>query len=59
MEDLREIMDYVCSNLNSWSSNRLYRYEEFNICKKNFGVCEWRKKKALQPVPKKRRNYMR
>lgn len=52
-EEIREIMSYICNNLNLWSPNRLYWYEEFNICKKLFEVCEWRQKKGLRPIAEK------
>ena len=46
-EDLKKIQNYICGNLISWSPNRRYWYEEYNICIKLFFVCRWRKKKRF------------
>ena len=46
-DDLNEIQNYICGNLNSWSPNRCYWYEQFNICTKLYDVCKWREKKGF------------
>ena len=46
-DDLNEIQNYICGNLNSWSPNRCYWYEQFNICAKLYDVCKWREKKGF------------
>ena len=53
---LNEIQNYICGNLNSWSPNRSYWYEQYNICTKLYHVCKWRKGKGFQPIGKKGEN---
>ena len=53
-DDLNEIQNYICGNLNSWSPNRSYCYEQYNICTKLYDVCKWRGQKGFQPIGKKR-----
>ena len=53
-DDLNEIQNYICGNLNSWSPDRSYCYEQYNICTKLYDVCKWRGKKDFQPIGKKR-----
>ena len=46
-DDLNEIQNYICGNLNSWSPNRSYWYKQYNICTKLYDVCKWREKKRF------------
>ena len=51
-DDLNEIQNYICGNLNSWSPNQSYWYEQYNTCSKLYSVCKWRKEKGFQPIGK-------
>ena len=57
-DDLNEIQNYICGNLNSWSPNQSYWYEQYNVCIKLYHVYKWRKGKGFQPTDKKRRKYL-
>ena len=55
-DNLNEIQNYICSNLNLWSPNRSYLYEQYKICTKLYDLCRWRKEKGFQPIGKKGEN---
>ena len=55
-DNLNEIQNYICGNLNSWSPNRSYWYEQYSIVTKLYHICKWRKGKGFQLIGKKGEN---
>ena len=41
------MVDYICGNLNSWTPNYKYWYNQYSYSSKAFVVIEWRKKGDL------------
>ena len=50
---LKQLVNYVCGNLHSWTPNRAYWEEQYNYCNKLNIVINWRKSKGLTPHAKK------
>lgn len=51
-DELKYMVDYICGNLNSWTPNYKYWYNQYPYSSKAFIVCEWRKKRGLLPTAK-------
>ena len=45
--ELKCMVDYICGNLNSWTPNYKYWYNQYSYSSKAFVVIEWRKKGDL------------
>ena len=53
-DEMLELVDYVCGNLNSdWSPNRGLYYRAYNHTNKLYIVINWRKAKGYPPIAKK------
>ena len=56
-EDLKKIQNYICGNLISWSPNRRYWYEEYNICTKLFSFIDGEKKEVFNQLLENEKLY--
>ena len=55
-KDMKKVLNYIASNLISWSPNRSYWYMQYNYATKLYHVCQWRKKRGFRPITKKGEN---
>ena len=55
-KDMKKVLNYIASNLISWSPNRSYWYMQYNYAKKLYHVWQWRKKRGFRPIAKKGEN---
>ena len=55
-KDIKKVLNYIASNLISWSPNRSYWYMQYNYATKLYHVCQWRKKRGFHPIAKKGEN---
>ena len=54
-DEMPELVDYICGNINSdYSPNRGYYYKSYNHTNKLYIVINWRKAKGYPPIAKKR-----
>ena len=52
IEDLPQISDYICGNLNNWTPNYHYWYNMYSYTWKAYMVCQWREERGRKPVAK-------
>ena len=50
--DLTQIADYICGNLNNWTPNYHYWYNMYSYTSKAYIVCRWREERGHQPITK-------
>ena len=50
--DLTQIADYICGNLNNWTPNYHYWYNMYSYTSKAYIVCRWREKRGHRPIAK-------
>ena len=50
IEDLPQISDYICRNLNNWTPNYHYWYNMYSYTSKAYIVCRWREEKGRRPI---------
>ena len=50
IEDLPQICDYICGNLNNWTPNNHYWYNMYYYTSKAYIVCRWREEKGRRPI---------
>ena len=51
--DIPLVTNYISSNLYSWSPNRRYWEQQYNIANKLYIICSWRKENGFCPLEKK------
>ena len=52
IEDLPQISDYICGNLNNWTPNYHYWYNMYSYTSKAYIVCWWREERGRKPIAK-------
>ena len=50
VEDLPQICDYICGNLNNWTPNYHYWYNMYSYTSKAYIVCRWREEKGRRSI---------
>ena len=55
-KDMKKVLNYIASNLISWSPIRSYWYMQYNYATKLYHVWQWRKKRGFCPIAKKGEN---
>ena len=58
-DELKYMVDYICGNLNSWTPNDKYWYNQYPYSSKAFIVCEWRKKGDFYQQQNGERQYVK
>ena len=52
IEDLPQISNYICENLNNWTPNYHYWYNMYTYTSKTYIVCRWREERGRKPISK-------